>query len=124
MRSVVLALIVFLSIGCTQPTGGGGTKKPVQPNPVKETRLEQLAFESFQKRDELRAKNLREMRGVKYDARRMEAIAEAGSRASVESWKPVAEELAKRLDAVPQTDVEAFNAVLDELARSAERASK
>jgi len=122
MRSLVLALIVLLSAGCTQPTGGGG-KKPA-PSPVKETRLEQLAFESFQKRDELRAKNLREMKSIKYDSKRLEAIAEAGSKASIESWKPVAEELAKRLDAVPQTDIEAFNAVLDELANAATKASK
>lgn len=122
MRTTAIALIAFLLIGCTQPTGGGG-KKPTPP-PAKETRLEQLAFESFQKRDELRAKNLREMRNVRFDAKRMEAIAEAGSKASIESWKPVAEELAKRLDAVSQTDTEAFNAVLDELANAADRASK
>lgn len=123
MRTVVLALAVLFASGCTQPSGGGGSKKPT-PGPAKVSRLEQLAFESFQKRDELRAKNLRELRGTRFDAKRMEAIAEAGSRASIESWKPVAEELAKRLDSVSQTDAEAFDAVLSEIANAADRASK
>lgn len=122
MRIASLILCLLLTVGCTQPSGEG--KKPIKPAPSKETRLEQLAFESFQKRDELRAKNLRELRNIRFDAKRMEAIAEAGSKASIESWKPVAEELAKRLDSVPQTDQESFNAVLDELAKAADRASK
>lgn len=126
MRSCLISLLlcfsVFAHAGCTQPKNGD-THKP-SPSPVKQTKLEQIAFESFQKRDALRAQNLRSLKGVRFDAKRMAAIAEAGSKASIESWRPVAEELASRLDSVPQDDQSAFDAVLEELARAAERASK
>ena len=125
MRDFVLIFVVLFSLGCTQPSGG--EKKRPQDNlkPVAgETRLEKLAYESFQKRDSIRAKNLRDLKGVRFDAKRQQAIAEAGSKASIESWKPVAEELSKRLDNIPQDDQESFDSVIEEIARASEKASR
>ena len=86
--------------------------------------LEQIAFHSFQQRDIVRAKKLREMKGTKYDAKRQQAIESAGADASRETWKPVADELARRLNKIPQNDQAAFDSVIDELVRAAERAGK
>ena len=111
----VLAMLVC---GClVQP---GGTTKP---KPGKQT-LEQLAFESFQKRDTVRAEKLRALKGTKYDGKRMDAIAKAGAEASQETWEPVAKALAKMLDTLPQDDQAAFDNVLESLAKGAERAAK
>lgn len=111
----VLALLVC---GClVQP--GGNTK----PKPGKQT-LEQLAFESFQKRDLVRAEKLRALKGTKYDGQRIAAIAKAGADASQETWEPVAKALANVLDKVPQDDQAAFDNVLEQLAKGAEKAGK
>jgi hypothetical protein len=64
------------------------------------------------------------LKGTKYDGKRQEAISQAGAEASAESWKPVADALAKRLDKISQTDQAAFDAVLEELAVASERAGK
>ena len=119
MRFLILLSVLF-ACGCTQPTGPHKDK----PKPVSHASLEQIAYESFQNRDLVRAKKLRDLKGTRFDGKRIEAISRAGAEASEETWKPVAAELAKRLDAIPQGDQAAFDAVLEEIARGSERAGK
>ena len=108
-------------VGCiAQPTG----KTPAKPKPVAKQTLESIAFDSFQNRDVVRAQKLRALRGTKYDGKRMEAIAKAGADASQETWEPVAKVLANVLDKVPQDDQAAFDNVLEQLAKAAEKAGK
>jgi hypothetical protein len=114
-------------VGCVQPARpdkGQSGGKPTPDRVVEVRSLEQIAFESFQSRDRLRADKLRKLKGLKYDVARQDAIAEAGAQASEESWGPVREALAKRLDSIPQTDQAAFDVVLEELAKGAERAGR
>lgn len=121
---IALAASVLL-VGCVQAPSGDAEKQRQSPGRVVDARsLEQIAFESFQQRDRLRAEKLRALKGLKYDVKRQDAIAEAGAEASEESWAPVREALAKRLDSIPQSDQAAFDKVLDELAAGAERAGK
>lgn len=81
-------------------------------------------YESLQKRDAVRAEKLRTLKGLKYDRNRQSAIEQAGAEAAAETWKPVAEELSRRLDGISQTDTASFDAVVEELARGSERASR
>ena len=113
-------LAVCFVVGCVAQPGA----KPAKPKPGAKTTLGQIAFESFQKRDIVRAEKLRALKGTKYDGKRMEAIAKAGADASQETWEPVAKALANVLDKVPQDDQEAFDKVLEELAKAAENAGK
>jgi len=106
--------------GCIAQPGG----KTVKPKPGGKATLEQIAFESFQKRDIVRAEKLRALKGTRFDGKRMDAIAKAGADASQETWEPVAKALANVLDKVPQDDQAAFDAVLEQLARGSERAGK
>ena len=123
LSPLVAALALFC--GCVQsPSGQTKPEKPTPGRVVNAQSLEQIAFESFQQRDRLRAEKLRKLKGLKYDVARQDAIAEAGAEASEESWAPVREVLSKRLDAIPQTDQAAFDKVLDELAAGAERAGR
>lgn len=127
-RVVVSLLVVsWFVVGCVaQP----GTTNPAKPKPSTKrpagTTLSAIAFDSFQARDRLRAEKLRALKGqgYKYDSKRMELIEQIGAEASRETWKPVAELLAKRMNSVSQTDEAAFDAVLEELAQGSERASK
>lgn len=118
-------LVAFLAVGCVvgcmvQPNN----KTPVKPKPGTKATLESIAYESFQKRDIVRAEKLRALKGTRFDGQRMEAIAKAGADASQETWEPTAKALAKRLDGISQTDQVAFDLVLEELAVAAERAGK
>ena len=115
---LLLFVCALLFIGCVADVAA--PKKP----PPKQNTLEQIAFESFQKRDTLRAAKLRALKGTKYDGKRMQAIEQAGADASTETWKRVAEALAKRLDKLPQDDQAAFDSVIEELAKAAERAGR
>lgn len=111
--------LVVLIVGCIAPPSG---TTPAKPKSGTKATLEQVAFEAFQKRDIVRAEKLRALKGTKYDGRRMEAIAKAGADASQETWEPVAKSLATVLDKVPQDDQEAFDKVLESLAKAADRA--
>jgi len=115
---LLLFVFALLFAGCVADVAA--SKKP----PPKTNTLEQIAFESFQRRDVLRAAKLRALKGTKYDGKRMQAIEQAGAEASTETWKRVAEALAKRLDKLPQDDQAAFDSVIEELAKAAERAGK
>lgn len=114
-------LLVALWPVCFGCVDQGGVVTPKKP---KAATLGQIAFDSFQNRDRVRAEKLRALKGTKYDAKRIAAIEEAGREASEETWKPVAEALAKVLDRVPQDDQAAFDRVLEELAKAAENAGK
>lgn len=117
-------LAAFLALCCVvggcvvQPSG----KTPAKPKPGAKATLESIAFESFQKRDTVRAEKLRALKGTRFDGKRMEAIAKAGADASQETWEPVAKSLSNVLDKVPQDDQAAFDKVLESLAKAAERA--
>lgn len=118
-RLLAFVFGLLLLIGCVEHAN------PTQPKkPASQQTLSDLAYESFQQRDIVRAKKLRALKGVKYDAKRIASIEEAGAEASRETWQPVADALAKRLDAISQTDQVEFDAVLEELAIGAERAGK
>lgn len=88
----LLALVFTLLVcGCLVQPGKDGDA----PKPGKQT-LEQLAFESFQKRDLVRAdlidaaiKDIEEDR-LKYDGPCMERLAKIGAEASETTWKPTA----------------------------------
>lgn len=124
-RSSLMLVASLLICGCMQPVGGSGkSPSPSKRDQQASGKLEQLAFESFQARDRVRAEKLRALKGIKYDIKRQEAIEAAGAEASRETWEPVAAELARRLDAIPQRDTAAFDAVIDELSRGSERAGK
>ena len=116
----------LLVAGCIEPAGRSrpDAKKPSQDRVSDASSLEQLAFESFQQRDRLRAQKLRALKGTKYDVKRQDAIAEAGAAASEESWAPVREALSRKLAGIPQSDQAAFDAVIEDLARGADRAGK
>lgn len=124
MRKLLTVICSLVVIGCAEPKQSKREGK-TEPEVVNSS-LEQIAFEAFQKRDRLRAKYLLEAKGkgTKYDIKRQEVIAEIGARASEESWAPVAAELSRRLDRVSQSDQAAFDQVLNELAKAAERAGK
>lgn len=123
-RSNAILIIVLALCGCVQPNSNGKPPAPDRRQSPASGKLEQLAFESFQSRDRVRAEKLRKLKGLKYDANRQDAIEAAGAEASRETWEPVAAELSKRLDAISSKDVPAFDAVIEELARGAERAGK
>ena len=118
-----LAAVIALAIigGCIAQPGGS---KPTKPKPGTKQTLDQIAFDSFQRRDLVRAEKLRAIKGTKFDGKRMEAIARAGADASSETWEPVAKALSAALDKIPQDDQAAFDAVLEQLARGAQRAGK
>ena len=118
-RLLAFLLALLLIGGCVVQPGTSGDN----PKPGKQT-LEAIAFESFQKRDVVRAEKLRGLKGTKYDGKRMESIAKAGADASQETWEPVAKALAGVLDKLPQDDQAAFDNVLEQLAKGAERAGK
>lgn len=120
-RLLAIFLAACCVVGCiAQPTG----KTPAKPKQTAKQTLESIAFDSFQNRDVVRAQKLRALRGTKYDGKRMEAIAKAGADASQETWEPVAKVLANVLDKVPQDDQAAFDNVLEQLAKAAEKAGK
>lgn len=116
---LLLLVATLLVCGCLAQPG-----KNTKPTPSGKQTLEQIAFESFQRRDLVRAEKLRALKGTKYDGKRQEAIAKAGAEASEETWEPVAKALANVLDKVPQDDQAAFDNVLESLAKAAERAGK
>lgn len=89
---------VFLALCCVvggcvvQPIG----KAPAKPKPGTKATLESIAFESFQKRDIVRAdlidaaiNDIKEDR-LKYDGPCMERLAMIGAEASEMTWKPTA----------------------------------
>lgn len=120
VRSLYLGIILSVAlVGCLVRSGAVKPPKPIGPQT-----LEQIAFDAFQQRDIVRAKKLREIKGTRFDAKRQDAIEAAGAEASKETWRPVAAELAKRLNKIPQNDQAAFDKVVEELARAAERAGK
>lgn len=122
-RVHTVLLLSLLAIGCVAQTGTNPSKPKPKPGG---SSLSGITFESLQARDRLRATKLRALKGQgkKYDAKRMELIEQIGAEASRESWRPVADALAKRLDKISQTDQVAFDAVLEELAIASERAGK
>lgn len=93
----VIALL--LAIGCAPPSKPSNKK----PTPAANT-LEQIAYESFQRRDILRAEKLFQLADdieagkIKYDGPVMDAWAKIGAQASEESWKPAAAKAASQLD--------------------------
>jgi len=107
--------------GCIAQPGG---TKPAKPKPGTKQTLDQIAFESFQRRDVVRAEKLRALKGTRFDGKRQDAIAKAGADASQETWEPVAKALSAVLDKLPQDDQAAFDAVLEQLAKGAQRAGK
>jgi len=122
----VAALLLALCFGCVDQ-GTDRKTKPTKPKKqIAATSIEDLAYQSFQNRDKLRAEKLRALKGQghKYDAKRMALIEQAGADASRESWKPVTEAIAKKMNAASQTDEAAFDSVLEELARGSEKASQ
>lgn len=120
-RILTLAMtLAFVVCGCLAGQSGPKSAKPKKPATA--TTIEQVAFDSFQQRDVVRAAKLRALKGTRFDGKRMDAIAKAGAEASEETWKPVAAMLAKKLDSLPQDDQASFDAVLEQLARAAERA--
>lgn len=122
-RFLLALFVAMLLIGCVAQ-GPSDVKKKSAKKPAGQATLSDAAFEAFQSRDIVRAKKLRAMKGTKYDVKRLTAIEQAGAEASRETWQPVADSLAKRLDGISQTDQAAFDAVLEELAIAAERAGK
>lgn len=88
---LLMFVFALLICGClVQPSKDGDT-----PKPGKQT-LEQIAFESFQKRDLVRAdlideaiKDIEEDR-LKYDGPCMDRLAKIGAEASETTWKPAA----------------------------------
>jgi len=121
LTQVAACVVLSLVIGCAAQSGKQPTKKKKDTKPVAKN-LEQIAYESFQARDVLRAEKLRALKGTKFDGKRIDAIAKAGAEASEETWKPVATALSRKLDSIPQDDQEAFDAVLEQLAKAAEKA--
>lgn len=117
---ICLLVATLLIGGCIAQPGGKTPTKPKQ----RAATIESIAFDAFQKRDVMRAEKLRALKGTKYDGKRMEAIAKAGADASQETWEPVAKVLANVLDKVPQDDQAAFDNVLEQLAKAAEKAGK
>lgn len=128
---VVISLFVvsWFVLGCVvQP----GTTPPAKPKPSAKrpsgNSLSSIAFDSFQKRDRLRAEKLRRIADevnagrLKYDGPVMEAIAKAGSEASEETWKPVADALAKLLGDGETLDAAKCEKAIRELADGAEKA--
>jgi hypothetical protein len=121
--SLYLVVMLGLASGCMQPVSGQKQPSTDKRKPAA-AGLEQLAFDSFQARDRVRAEKLRKLKGIKYDVNRQEAIEAAGAEASRETWGPVAAELSRRLDSASSSDTAEFDRVLEELARGAERAGK
>lgn len=125
-RSVDDRLLVFvfamMFAGCIAGQTGPKSAKPKKAATA--TTIEQSAYESFQSRDLVRAKKLRALKGTRFDGKRMDAIAAAGAEASEETWRSTASKLAEKLDKIPQDDQAAFDSVLEEIARAAERAGK
>lgn len=121
-----IALLSLILAGCSRPASDQGERtRPsdrVDDRKPSAASLEDLAYRSLQDRDTIRAKKLRELKGTKYDGKRMEAISSAGNEASKEASKILQPALAARLDKIQQDDQAAFDAVLEELARGAERA--
>jgi hypothetical protein len=123
--AVLLAAAMFA--GClAQPLA----KRPHNPDTNAVT-LSDFAYQSFRKRDRLRAVKLRAIAEdvkagrLKYDGPVMEAIEQAGAEASRESWQPVADQLAKLLnDRGKKLDAAKCEQALRELADGAERAGK
>ena len=101
VRSLYLGIIFSVAlVGCLVKSGA---VKP--PKPSGKATLETLAYDSFQNRDRIRAVKLRAVADdikagrLKYDGPVMAAVESAGAEASKESWKPVADQLAKLLNA-------------------------
>ncbi len=127
---VIVSLLVasWFVIGCVaQPGTNKNAKKPAAKKPAVST-LASLAFESFQKRDRLRAEKLRRIADdvnsgrLKYDGPVMEAIEKAGADASRETYQPVANALAKLLGDGEKLDAMNCEQALRQLADGAERA--
>lgn len=123
IKLVIPLLLCMALSGCVQPIDPAQPVNPDDRKPVAGS-LEQIAYQSFQDRDVVRAKKLRAIKGTRYDANRIKSIEIAGAEASRETWAPVAAALADRLDSIPQSDQAAFDAVLEEIAVGSERASK
>ena len=116
-------------IGCVaQPD----TTNPAKPKPSTKkpagTTLSAIAFDSFQARDRLRAEILRTIADdvrdgrLKFDGPVMEAIEKAGADASRETWKPVADALARLLGDGEKLDAAKCEKAIRDLADGAERA--
>lgn len=82
--------------------------------------------EACAKREELRAQFLRAGVGQKFgsDMARQEFVKQAGAKASQQTWTPVAEAMAARLDDQPVGDDSEFHKVLSELADGADAAAQ
>jgi hypothetical protein len=117
-------VLALLLIGCVgQPGQKARDNKP-------SSSLEQIAYESFQKRDALRSEKLMAVADriksgeLKYDGPIQKAIEEAGAQASQETWKPVAEKLQQLLGGGEKLDAAKAEQAVRDIARGAARASK
>ncbi len=127
--AVSLLVVSWFVAGCVAQPGTNGPAKP-KPSTKKPagTTLSSLAFDSFQKRDRLRAEKLRRIADdvnagrLKYDGPVIESIAKAGAEASEESWKPVADALAKLLGDGEKLDAAKCEKAIRDVADGAERA--
>lgn len=129
--AVSLLAVSWFVIGCVAQPGTNGPAKP-KPSTKRPagTTLSAIAFEAFQARDRLRAEKLRTIADdvrtgrLKYDGPVMEAIEAAGADASRETWKPVADALAKLLGDGEKLDAAKCEKAVRDLVDGAERAGK
>lgn len=125
---VFISLLVasWFVVGCVAQSGPGGKKS--SPKKPAGTTLSAIAFDSFQKRDRLRAEKLRRLADdvkagrLKYDGPVMDAISKAGAEASEETWKPVADKLQALLGDGAKLDAGKCEKAIRDLADGAEKA--
>jgi len=121
---ITVVLLSLVLVGCVDQS----SVKP-SPKPSGKT-LADVAYQSFQNRDKVRADKLRTIADkikageLKYDGPVMEAIEKAGAEASSETWKPVADQLARLLNGGSKLDAVKCERAIRDLADGAERASK
>jgi hypothetical protein len=121
-RFFAVALCCGLVHGCAVP------KEADKPVSGQQT-LEQLAYESFQMRDAVRADKLEKLAAdiesekIKWDGPVMEAIEKAGAEAAEETWRPTAKAAGTLLNSGKYDKTKVAAAVRD-IARGARKASK
>ena len=126
LLAVVFALLICA--GCVAQTDSGKTTKP-KPKPIGKQTLADLAYESFQQRDGVRAKKLREAADeidagkLKYDGPCMDRMAEIGAQSSEQTWKPTAEKAQEIMSGEKWDAVKAAK-VFRDIADGSERAGK
>jgi hypothetical protein len=129
-----LSLLVVAAwlVGCVVQSDGVVSPAKPKPSPKRpaDQTLAARAFDSFQKRDRLRAEKLRRVADdvrdgrLKYDGPVMEAIERAGADASRETWQPVADALSKLLGSGQTLDAAKCEQAIRELADGAEKAGQ